>query len=127
MPTIDLCARHHNATIVGPSSEEACVICQAATNPEADEARARLLQALPHFRFAMKLAAKNGAPMVGILSVAPDGSGSVEAKFAAPDFFDDLALVLGAPAQTTEDDMTAGATKLMQQVERGLVDIGGKS
>jgi hypothetical protein len=123
MPTIDLCARHQNATIVGPSSEESCVICQTAS-AEQEEARNRLLQAMPHFRFAMKEAAKKGAPHVGILSVQPDGSGGIEAKFAAPDFFNDLALVLGAPPQSKEDDMMAGATRLVQQVQSGLVDIG---
>lgn len=124
MPTIDLCARHQNATLSSPSSEEACVVCQTAT-AEQEEARNRLLQAMPHFRFAMKQAALKGAAHVGILAVQPDGSGNVEAKFAAPDFFNDLALVLGAPPQSKEDDMMAGATRLVQQLGTGLVDIGG--
>ena len=80
------------------------------------QARERLLQALPYFRYAAESAAKEGRVELGILAVKEDGGGRVCCQFAAEDFFKDLALVLGAPDQTEEDTLEAKATELMDRL-----------
>lgn len=89
-----------------------------------EEAIKKMLTALPYMRHAMAEAAKNGSPHIGILSVKPDGSGRVEAKFEAPEFFKDLAVILDAPAQTEEDNLNAGALSILDRfgIRRDGVD-----
>lgn len=89
-----------------------------------EEIREKLLAALPHLRYAMKEAAQKGRPQVGILAATEDGGGQVVARFEAPEFFDDLAVLIDAPPQTEEDDMEARAVKLVQGIRRGTVDLG---
>ena len=92
---------------------------------EHEKARAaalkKMLIALPYMRHAAKEASETGKVFIGILSVNDDGSGRVVARFEGPEFFDDLALVLGAPDQTEEDDMKAEAASLLDNLglERG--------
>lgn len=85
-----------------------------------DEAKTRLLAALPHLRFAMAEAAKNGRAQVGILCLKPDRTGQIVAQFDAPDFFNDLAEVLGAPPQSEDDNIEAVAERIAQGVRRGV-------
>jgi hypothetical protein len=69
--------------------------------------------AIGYMRHAAKDAAKDGVVEIGILSVKESGAGRVVARFEAPEFFDDLALIIGAPEQTAEDDMKAEAAALL--------------
>jgi len=80
---------------------------------ERDRAIDKMLIALPYMRHAVKDAAGTGKVHIGILSVKEDGSGRVVAKFEAPEFFEDLALILDAPKQTEEDDLRASAVALL--------------
>jgi len=69
--------------------------------------------AIGYMRHAAKDAAKDGAVEIGILSVKESGAGRVVARFEAPEFFEDLALIIGAPEQTKEDDLKAEAAQLL--------------
>lgn len=89
---------------------------EASVGPtEVDAAKERLLAALPYFRKAVSDAKKKGAVQLGVLATNPDGSGNIEVRFEASEFFDDLATVLGAPPQTEEDDMKAKALAFLQR------------
>jgi hypothetical protein len=79
----------------------------------------KMKKALPFMRHAVKLAAADGAVHFGILSVRPDGSGTVMAKFEAAEFFDDLALIVGAPEQTKDDEMKAEAARILDNLVPG--------
>lgn len=83
--------------------------------PNKEEAKERLLSALPHFRHAASLAKRDGKMMLGILSVNDDRTGKVISRFEADTFFDDLAAILDAPPQSEEDEMEAKAEALLQQ------------
>jgi hypothetical protein len=72
--------------------------------------------AIGYMRHAVKVAAESGDVEIGILSVKPDGTGKIVAMFEAPEFFDDLALLIGAPEQTKEDDMKAEAAAILDGV-----------
>ena len=67
-----------------------------------EEAKLQLTAALPLFRTAANKAKANGTAMLGILSVNPDGSGNVMARFECEEFFEDLALILGVGEITEE-------------------------
>jgi len=80
-----------------------------------DDATRDLLSALPYFRKAVAdVRAKGGKVQLGVLSTNADGSGKIEMRFDADEFFDDLALILNAPPQTEKDDMAARALKFFQ-------------
>ena len=85
------------------------------TEKTVEQARDSLTRALPYFRHAVEEARKKGIVKLGILSENPDGSGKLEMKFDCDEFFEDLALVLGAPPQTEEDSINAKAMAFMQQ------------
>ena len=74
----------------------------------------RLLGAIPYFRVAIADAAKKGKVELGILATLPDGSGNIEVRFAAEEFFNDLALLVDAPPQTEEDNTNVLAVKFLQ-------------
>lgn len=80
------------------------------------EAKERLLEALPHLRFAASEAQLEGTVQLGILAVKEDGTGNIKARFDAAGFFEDLALVIDAPPQTEDDIIDAKAVKLLQQL-----------
>src|SRR5271154_1840659 len=80
-----------------------------------ETAKAKMLVAIPYMRHAIAKAAKDGRAYVGILSVNPEGGGRVVAQFDAPEFFDELALLLDAPPQTYEDDLDAEAVALLDE------------
>lgn len=89
---------------------------QIETERKREAAIDKMKKAVPFMRHAAKLAAEGGAVHIGILCVRPDGSGSVIAKFEGPEFFDDLALIVGAPEQTEEDEMAASAQELLDKL-----------
>jgi hypothetical protein len=76
---------------------------------------AKMLVAIPFMRHAMKQASQEGQAKIGILSVR-EGGGTVVAQFDAPEFFDELALIVGAPPQTEEDDLNAGARAIIDRL-----------
>lgn len=81
-----------------------------------EEIRAKLLLALPYMRYAMKKATAEAPPGskigIGIQYSGPKG-GKVTASFNAPEFFEDLATLIDAPAYTKEDEMEAKAEELL--------------
>lgn len=79
-----------------------------------DEAREALLAVLPYMRYAITMANSEGTAKLGILCEFPDGGGKVEARFEA-DFLEDLALVIGAPDQTEEDELKASARRFLDK------------
>ena len=79
------------------------------------EAKNRLLLAVPYFRAAMKDAKAKGRTEVAILAAMSDGGKSIEMACDATELFDDIALVIGAPAQTKNDDMQAKAVGFLQR------------
>lgn len=89
-----------------------------------DEIREKLLLALPYFRNAMKKATAEAPPGstigVGILHYTRSGSGKIVAKFEAPEFFEDIAMLIDAPAYTEADDAMANeqakADELLQKL-----------
>lgn len=85
------------------------------SNPK-ETAKERLLTVIKHLRFAMKEAEAGGKVQLGILSVLPDSSGKITARFDAKDFIEDVALVIGAPPYTENDEMEAKATKLLHEL-----------
>lgn len=82
-----------------------------------EEARECLLQGLPHFRYSANEAKKVGEMKLAIVAYDNKGGGRIVSSFAADEFFDDLALVLDAPAQNADDDMEAKAVELMQKFD----------
>jgi hypothetical protein len=85
------------------------------------QAKAHLLKSIKFFRFAIKAAQKDGNTVkLGILSVAPDGSGKVEMQFDHTEFFEDLEVLVGAPSYTDKDEMDAQALQFLQKL--GLKD-----
>lgn len=91
--------------------------CDACNPHNIEAARQRILRTIPYLRQAMKkakdAAGESGLAEIGILAVAADGSGGqVVARFAAAEFFDDLALVINAPPETAESQMAADVLEL---------------
>jgi hypothetical protein len=84
----------------------------------AEEARANLLNVLPHIRHAIDVAKAKGTAKLGILCEFPDGGGKVEARFEI-EFLEDLAVAIGAPEQTEEDNQTAAARRLSDMIMGG--------
>lgn len=87
-----------------------------------DDAKARLLTALPFLRHAMEEAlaeaGEGGNAGLGIIATKADGSGKVIARFEAPAFFEDLAEVLGASELSDEDRAVARMRQFLD--EHGL-------
>lgn len=81
-----------------------------------EQARNDLLTIIKHLRYAASQATENGKPMLGILSVEPDGGGKIECRLEIGEFLDDLALVIGAPPQTKQDDFECAARKIADMV-----------
>lgn len=79
-----------------------------------DEAKADLLLALKHIRFAIEQAAKKGTPKLGILSVHDDGSGKIECKMDCT-FIEDVALMLGAPDLSEGDRRECSVRQFLDQ------------
>lgn len=79
-----------------------------------EQAKERMLAALPYLRHAVRQAKKTGKVQFGILSTSEEGSGRIIAKFDADEFFDDLEVILGAPPQSTEDQLKAEALEFAQ-------------
>lgn len=81
-----------------------------------DEARQRLLTALPHFRLAMEEAKAKGTPGLAVVALNPDGkSGHVTCQFEMAEFFEDLAAVLGVGPSTKEEVMEAEAQQFLDK------------
>jgi hypothetical protein len=74
-----------------------------------EEARATLQSALKHFRFAVADAAKEGTPLLAVVAEHHDGGGKLVMKFNCGEFFEDLALVIGASDDTDEEKLEANA------------------
>ena len=83
--------------------------------PTIEEVNVKLLRAIPHFRYAIEEAKKKGAVKLGILSQFADGGGKIEMIFECDEFFNDLAILVGAPPQTTEDNIAASALAFRQK------------
>jgi hypothetical protein len=78
----------------------------------AEEARQNLLEVVPYLRYAVKQAAAQGKPMFGIMAEfeREDGRGGGRiVSHHAIDWLEDIALAIGAPDQTPEDDQKAAA------------------
>ena len=80
-----------------------------------EDAKKDLMTLLPHLRYAVETAAKEGAVQLGILATKPDGSGRVVVQMEAPGFVEDLALILGAGPFTKEDRQEAAAQCIVDQ------------
>jgi hypothetical protein len=80
-----------------------------------EEAKNRLLIALPYMRKAVEDAKKKGSVQIGILSIKPDGSGNIEMRFDADDFFNDIGIIIDCPEQTKKDDIRADAVKFLNK------------
>jgi len=82
-----------------------------------EEAIDAMKSVIHHFRHSMEeaksAAGPDGTVGFGILAVHKDGSGVLISRFDAPEFFEDLALIIGAPPSTAEDKMDAIATQFM--------------
>ncbi len=93
------------------------------SNPKDIEAiREDMRAVIPHFRYAIKQARKQAAPedriRLAVMIRKPDNSGKVTASFDAEEFFDDLARVLGLPAENTkEEDQAAKAIELLDTLK----------
>jgi hypothetical protein len=83
-----------------------------------EEAKETLVSALPYFRKAVadaRTSDSEGTVKMAIVHKYADGTGKVGMTFDCDEFFDDLALVLGAGPQTEEDDLKAEARKFVQK------------
>jgi hypothetical protein len=80
-----------------------------------EEAKAALLRAIPYFRHAIEEARKLGDVKMGILADKPDGSGELTMRFECEEFFADIALVIGAPEHTEQDESKAKALAFLQK------------
>lgn len=77
----------------------------------------KMLAGLPYLRIAAMKAKVNGTVMLGILSVNPDGSGQITARFEAQEFFEDLAAILGAGPITEEQHFDANALEFLSNIQ----------
>lgn len=91
-----------------------------------EEARDSLLVAIPYFRHAIEEAKKKGVVKMGILMENPDGSGKIEMKFECDEFFQDIAILIGAPPQTSQDTANAKALAFKQQHGLTVADGDGE-
>lgn len=84
-----------------------------------EELRKKMLEVLPHLRFAIEEASiragTTGTVEVGILVRNADGSGSVVSSFRAGEFIADLGALLGAGPFTDEERQTARAEKFLSE------------
>lgn len=80
-----------------------------------DEAKAKLLAALPYLRHGIAEANKEGTAQIGIISTHPNGAWRVVLEFVVDEFISDLEVVLNAPPQTAEDEAQAKAVKFLDQ------------
>lgn len=100
------------------------------TTQAGTDAKAKILLVLPYLRDAMASAKESGEPMLGILAVQPNGSGSVVCKFRAAEFIDDLCDALGVSrANDADEQADADSLKIVQMIGAGWVDVvpGNKS
>jgi hypothetical protein len=86
-----------------------------AESQQVSEAKERLVSAMPYFRNAANKAKMEGEFRLAVVSTNNDGSGRVLMQFAPGDFFEDLALVLGVPAQSAEADLKADALAFLHR------------
>lgn len=85
-----------------------------------EEAKNNLMKALPILRVSMEEASKNGCTAgIGIISYIKNGGGNVIVRFEAPEFMEDLAIVLGVGPMTDDERKVALADKI-------LIDLFGK-
>lgn len=69
---------------------------------EADAARERLLELMPHLRVALEMAAiemPGGKVELGVIVSGEEGNGRITCRFSGADFLDDLAAALGVKEQ----------------------------
>lgn len=79
-----------------------------------EEIRSRMLQIVPHIRFAIEEAKKKGVPALGVLCKFPDGGGKIEASFGI-ELLEDLMILIDAPPQTEKDNLNAMARQFVDQ------------
>lgn len=84
-----------------------------------EQAIEHLVSVMHHFRHAIEqakiTAGSTGTVGLGILAVRPDGSGRIIAQLEAPEFFEDLALVIGARPSTDEEKAQARLTQIIDE------------
>ena len=82
-----------------------------------EEMRAKMLEALKHMRHAATQAKEEAGPdgkvQVGILSLPTKGPGRIVAHFDAPEFFEELSVLLDAPPLTEDDIMVCKAFEIV--------------
>lgn len=84
-----------------------------------EEAREKILTVLPYLRDAMAEARAKGEAHLGFLALEPDGGKRLIMSMRAEEFLDDLCTALGAPTENTEEEqLDAGALRIVQAVER---------
>jgi hypothetical protein len=80
-----------------------------------EAAKVKLLEILPHLRYSVAQAAKEGTAKLGILSEDEFGGGKIVSQFRAEEFLNDLAELLEAPPQNAEDDNSAAALQFFHK------------
>jgi hypothetical protein len=88
-----------------------------------EQIKADLAIAIPHFRYSVEKAKKEGTPHLAIFSKTPEGGGRIIIEFDCEEFFNDLATLVGIGPQTTEDNLTA-VTLMGQQFGNRLRSEG---
>lgn len=78
-----------------------------------EEAKEKILLALPYMRHAVEKAAAEGSVEVGILATQPSGAGRIVARFQAAEFFEDLATALGVGELTEAERLDAKAQAIV--------------
>lgn len=84
-----------------------------------DEAKKRLLSVLPHLRESVQEAKELGKPRLGVFAETKYGTEEMVSAFNAEEFIADLCLVLGVPAENTDEEtLDARALQMVQTFER---------
>jgi hypothetical protein len=81
-----------------------------------NEARSRLLEIVKYLRYAERDGASQGALKLGVLAVKPSGVGQIICELDMGPFVADLATVLDAPVETTEDIKDASALAFLNKL-----------
>lgn len=95
-----------------------------------EEVKERMRAALPHFRHAVEMArqdvsAEGGSVNLGVMCTWPDGRGRVFVRFEADSFFDDIAVILGLPTESTpEEDLEARAASFVDMLRANGIKAG---
>lgn len=89
---------------------------------EMSEIRDRLLRGLKHMRLAAEFAketaeAGGGKVKIGILATRADGARKIICTFDAPEFFEDIAAVLGVPPITADDKTECAIEMLVDECQ----------